>query len=167
MSSGGGSRWQFSLRALLISMALVALAFSGIVHPSALVSDLMFALTVGGLLAALLLALFGDGRGRPFAGGFAVSGWLYLFLISATYQFPPIGDPIVYSRGYWPLPEKLVFRIVEALMKSGDLDPRFSAEWVQSVTVGHLLLTLVVAFAGGLFAAYVHSRKSKRSHKAK
>jgi hypothetical protein len=71
---------KYSLGTLFVVMAIVALGCAAIANFSPLWAQTMVTLTVGALLAGLLVAISGRGRAGAFAAGFAAVGGVYFLL---------------------------------------------------------------------------------------
>ena len=85
----------FSLRQLLLTVALCAVGTVGVIYPTPLCASIIFSSTVFILLAALLAALGCTGSSRVFWLGFAIAGWGYLWLAHWTDEDYPIDYPDV------------------------------------------------------------------------
>jgi hypothetical protein len=76
---GRGSS-QLTFGGLLFAVAILALGFASLKHPSRAVAQLWFSLTALALASATLIALSRPIERRGFAAGFGVLGWSYLLL---------------------------------------------------------------------------------------
>src|SRR5688500_712555 len=71
---------RFSIRQLLLATAFIAVGCFALLNASAWVAAALFCGLTLILSAAVLFAIYRDGERRAFWIGFAVLGWVYLFL---------------------------------------------------------------------------------------
>ena len=81
------ARFQFSLRHLLIAVALFALYAAGVIGNVYVLADLAFTATVFILLTSILGVIYRRDELRSYWVGFAVFGWGYSVL-----AFGPVGE---------------------------------------------------------------------------
>ncbi|MCI0357605.1 MAG: hypothetical protein L0211_03855 [Planctomycetaceae bacterium] len=73
--------WRFTLRQLLIGVALVAVGCVALRSANATWVSSLLGLTLLALAASVLLALYRDGASRAYWIGFATLGWLYMLVL--------------------------------------------------------------------------------------
>jgi len=123
-------------------MGLVALSAIGLIalrHPSDLSASLLYSLTLGLNLAAVVAAIASEGQVRSVAAGFAIFGWGHL--ISAHLSW------ISASK----FPSLITMKMIERIVARMDLQPT-DFNYLAFFWVAISLLTIAAGFAGGLFA---------------
>jgi hypothetical protein len=73
--------WRFTLRQLLVWVALVAVGCVALRSANTTWVSSLLGLTLLALAASLLLALYREGSGRAYWIGFATLGWLYVLVL--------------------------------------------------------------------------------------
>lgn len=154
-------RFRVSLLGLMVSLGVVALGLAALRSGSDLWLSISYTSTLALLLAAVIFARYGDHATRPFWFGFVLFGWGYLML----WDGPWTAANFRYGKGS---PQDLdgrllTSRLVPALVARvrGEADSmqgisRFTGNTVQ---VGQLLMTLLVALVGGLLARTIRKRQ--------
>jgi hypothetical protein len=74
-------RFRFSLRALMVSIVLLGLAFAGLRSSTPLWANIWFSFSLAMLTLAVPVAVYRHGEQRAFWVGFATFGWVY-FIVS-------------------------------------------------------------------------------------
>jgi hypothetical protein len=168
-------RFRYSIAGLLGLVLFVAVAFAALRQADALWDSALFSLTLGLLLASVLLTIHRTGRKRAFWLGFALLGWTYLI---AT-LIPPVESRLLTTTGLAHLDSMIPRRDPAVRRLSRYRDPvvyAFSADgqtlatngpgtvrlWDYStgrllagpssdvfMRIGHSLLALALAFVGG------------------
>lgn len=85
---------KFSLRALLVLVAVVAIGCFALITANELWLTLVFSLVVGLLLFALVAAVAFDGNNRAFWLSFALVGWAFFWIA----EFSPHASPLVTTK---------------------------------------------------------------------
>ena len=81
------SLFQFSMRGLLVGIAVVSLGIAALVNAGPLWQGIMWGVALYALTAAILLVVYRRDQSRAFWLGFTLFGWLYLLLV-LTSQIP-------------------------------------------------------------------------------
>ena len=81
-------RAKFSLLAILLTIAFLAIAFASLRHPSPGWSAICFAEVGLSLLLATLAGVFQDGDSRRVATGYALFGWAWFLLFFVPDEYP-------------------------------------------------------------------------------
>jgi hypothetical protein len=120
-----------------------------------------YTMTVGMLLAAVVLARYRRGASRAFWFGFAVFGW-GMFILGAN----PWGNEFDDDRfGVNVNNNLLTSRLIQVTVgriRMGTDDLRMIDEiTAQTIGIVHLLVVLAVASLGGLFAVFIKNRARK------
>ena len=136
-------------------VAAAAVGFAALANASELWASAVSTVTVAALLAALLAAVFLRGYLRTFAGGFAICGWAYLFLIYGSI-LEQVGQSLATT--------KVITYLHPKLHVTWSEDQR-DAEYVKRrfYRIGHFIWSLIVAFLGGLLARYFYATRERKS----
>jgi hypothetical protein len=164
---------RFSIKWMLIGIAGAAVACAALVNASELWAAIVYAATLVCLFVALVGAIFRRGRQRAFWTGFAVFGWGYFLLMGATLE-NPIG-----GRAHGLPTHPLLMALHDAVAKETGASTarRARAAWEDDLVsrmnrrphprefakVGHLVLLLLFASAGGLVGQYSFAPTEKTS----
>lgn len=155
---------RFSIKWMLIGIAGVALACAALVSASDLWAAIVYAATLVCLFVAIVGTAFRRGRHRAFWTGFAVFGWGYFLLMGATLENPLGGRASALPTH--PLLMKLHDAVAKETSVSITRRARavYENEYVRMTNrrprqrefakVGHLVLLLLFASAGGLVGQY-------------
>jgi hypothetical protein len=134
---------RFSLTGLMAAIAFIAVSLAALRSPSAFAVSAFFTFTVGVLLCSTLAALLCRGTSRNFWVGFALFGWVYLFIVRSE----PYGREVY--RTYL-----LTTDLLQHFTRYGRNDTGDYAVFQQGQIL-HFLFTLVIAFAGGALANWL------------
>lgn len=137
---------RFSLASLMAALTFIAVGLAALRYASAFVASAILTLTLGVLLCSTLAALVRHGTRRNFWIGTALFGWVYLFVVRSE----PYGNNAYWT--YLPTTELLSRFIRYGWMTDNSSDAYLVFQKGQIV---HFLLTLVVAFVGGLLANWI------------
>lgn len=183
--SSNQNRFRFSLLTLFGLITLFALGLASLMNASPLLASAWFTLVVIFLMASTLVATVHQGNGRVFWVGCTVAGWIY-FLVTFSpligIHVPPplltsqcllwldesLGDDetpdqrslLYMTSSGWPAPRDNWIRIWD--VNAGRPQELREINFQQ---IGHGILTLLVAFVGGLSARYLRSRKREPRNK--
>ncbi len=171
---------RFSLASLLAVVFFVAVGSAALANATDLWRQITVTLTVVCLLLATLAAVFSRGQTRLFAGGFALTGWLYMTLAFVT-AFGLRDDLLTDSVIQW-LSEVIhgddaavsSGQAVADFDNDGDLDLVFVglgngtfAQQTSSLSnlqaIGHALWAIIVGWLGGVVALWLR-RKDTCEH---
>lgn len=174
--------FRFSLFALLAVILVISLGCAALVNASDLWAEIVVTATILGLLVATIGAVFIPGRGRVFAGGFAIFGWAYLLLVQG---------PWLESLKPRLLTTVAVDRLEKVLQKDGQVvatapsTSMASGSWInlsnalpsRTITftssgvavfpphpfqqIGQCLWTVLLACLGGVLATWFDRRRQK------
>src|SRR5271165_1100590 len=78
-------RFRFSIRALMVAVVVMGVAFAGLRSPSPFWANLWFSLDLAVLTLSLPAAVYRQGEKRAFWVGFAAFGWVYFVLTLAPW----------------------------------------------------------------------------------
>lgn len=158
------TRFQFTLRALLMALPVVALGSAALANASPLWRWIVTVATIIILTVALLRALM-LGREAAFCVGFAATGWIWLALA---------WEGFVYLQHPNDLPMKYLAEQRYGIFWRDDVAytppaPGFLAgreDWIVEAIafydIGELLASLAAAFCGGLATTYIAGTKRRR-----
>jgi len=168
----------FSLRTLLIVIAVSAVGIVGLTTRNAWWASVMSTLTWALVAATIVAAIVCRGRTRLFAAGFAVAAGLYLAMIFVT-LFEPFSGTLVSSRvvsfgwkaldvprpqgigSYITLIEDMESRAIPVPLGAGNDEQRaYQIELRSFFIVGHCLWALFFGCLGALFASYAGRERS-------
>ena len=145
---------KFPLGFLAISGICAATGIAGIARSSDLLASASTSLLVIALIVATLHARFGSVPSRRFFWGFALAGWAY-----AIVSYGPLGAQL---RG-----SLVTGVLIDRLMPPTPIDLRAAQFWQidrgRWHLVGHVLFTLAIGLAGGLFATRIGERRECES----
>ena len=163
---------RFTLRHLLGSAALLALACGALRCPTHFCVSLTLSLALGVLVAALVAAAAFRGTRRAFWLSFAIAGWAHLILaltpwfatgtseiLLSRYCLDQLAHPLGYSMpaGYSTHEELLR----HAVMEYGPGSP--PDRYYKFIVIGQSILTLFLATMGGLLGQYLCRLQRSRS----
>lgn len=140
---------RFSLASLMAAVAFIAVGLAALRNPSAFVASTILTLTVSVLLCSTLAALVRHGTRRNFWIGFALFGWVYLFVVRSE----PYGNSAYWT--YLPTTE-LLSRFIRYGWQTNNDSGAYTV--FQQGQIAHFLFTLVVAFVGGVLANWIGTR---------
>lgn len=167
---------RFSLASLLAVISFVALGSAALANATDLWRQITVTLTVICLLLATLAAVFSQGQTRLFAGGFALTGWLYLMLafVSAfglrddlltdsVIQW--LGDAIHGEDGVASLGQTVAdFNddgMLDLYVSLGNGTFSQMAPSLSNITaIGHALWAIVAGWLGGVVALWLRRKDS-------
>jgi len=163
--------FQFTIRALLALTVLVAVGCTAMMNASP-VWSLGVHTAVLIVLAVFLLRAIILGRSAVFSIGFATVGWLYAISGSPLVGYYmgmqlPTEVALVYVAGHKY--QVSVDRTAgEFYLADSGTDPRPDNEVNARAfcEIGHGLITLVLAFCGGLLGLYIAGVKSRRDQRS-
>jgi len=159
--------FQFSLRALLVLGVLVAVGCAALTHPTKAWCNAIVTLMFFSLLLATVAAIFGKGRVRTSAGGFAIAAWLYFIVVFSS--FFTLEDRLLTTQALEPL-ERFMARVSEESVNS----PRLAMTPEEFVgipgliirhfhVIGQALWTLLVGISGSFLAVWFSRRSGAKS----
>lgn len=140
---------RFSLASFMAAVTFIAMGLAALRYPSAFVASAILTFTVGVLLCSTLAALVRHGTRRNFWIGIALFGWVYLFVVRSE----PYGNNPYWT--YLPTTE-LLSRFIRYGWMTDNNTGSYSV--FQQGQIAHFLLTLVVAFVGGVLAKWIGTR---------
>jgi len=152
---------------LLLVISVLALFCAALVNPTLLFLDITLSVTFVLLVSCTLLALLGRSR-KPFAVGFAVTGWAY-FLLAFSMVVSPGNSYLPTNRVLNELAHTLhkdlsniegPSHVLPLSYDSSELDP--VSKYCRFEDIGHYFCTVVFATIGGLAAMWIqrpHTRK--------
>jgi hypothetical protein len=167
--------FRFSIASLLLVVLFVAVAFAALRKADDLWDSIVFSLTVGLLLASVLLAIHRTESRRAFWLGFALCGWAYL----GASLIPPIEARLLTTRALGILstihPSSAVYSVSftpdgrtltgtkQGTVRIWDVATGQPIGWPigsseNFVQIGHSLTALVLAFLGGPLSRSLYSR---------
>lgn len=165
---------RFSLASVLAVVFFVAVGSTALANVTDLWRQITVTLTVICLLLATLAAVFSQGRTRLFAGGFALTGWLYMtlaFVSAFGLRDDLLTDRAIQRLGRTIQRDNLGAGVGNALLdfdNDGSLDLFVSTgggTFIQQpspfpnlTAIGHALWTVIIGWMGGIFALWLHQR---------
>jgi hypothetical protein len=167
--------YRFTISSLLGLVFFVAIAFAALRQADDLWDSVVFSLTLGILLASVLLAIHRSESRRAFWLGFALFGWAYL----GASLIPPIEARLLTTRalayldskvpghdpfvrfGFTPdgtlaIDQSSTIRIWDAATGRPLTGPTGTSE--HFLRIGHSLTALVLAFLGGHLSRSLYAR---------
>ena len=169
---------KFSLRQLLLLVAVVATAVVSLYHASALCQALvgLFAMIV--VFGAAVAGIFDRGPRRAFAVGLALVMLAYGVLILNGRKTSSSSGTIANQelRGTGSLPttvilqhlHQVLFTVPDSNIPGVAARPARSIELIPFARTGHLWFALIFGYLGGCFARFVYLRRTKeQSHPSK
>ena len=167
---------KFSLASLLAVVFCAAVGSAALANATDLWRQITVTLAVVCLLLATLVAVFSRAQARLFAGGFAMTGWLYLML--AFVSLFGLQDDLLTDKAIQWLGETIhaddgVAGSGQSFAGSNRLNLLFGLQngvfnqrttpYPNLTTIGHALWTLIVGWLGGVVALWLR-RKDLREH---
>lgn len=128
-------RFTFSLKGLLVAVALAALGLYALCNANQLLANGMFTLTLVACVVATITALFAGAQRRAFGGGFAIAGWSNLIIVIGN-LFGVSGMPVIVDALEFLYPH---VRRLELPPPQGNIFIRFRADdtiWLGDQLVG-------------------------------
>lgn len=151
--NGKCGNWQFSLRELFGVMTFVAVGCVALVNASGWWLMGLSSVLLGLTMAAAVVAVFGCGTRRAFAGGFLICSLAYMFFVSMAVEDDSLRMP--YAVTTWLLNQFYHLIAAEAL------EPYF----LLFMRIGQILWAILLGCVGGLAARAVfvaHSANNGR-----
>ena len=162
----------FSIKAMLLAMATIALAIAGMTNASLWWGSICLSFLLAMLTLSLLGTVFRRGRLRAFWIGFAIVGWMYAALLYApgldrqighrliTTKLlaklrPAIGPIDVTQNASQPAAEELALNLVFDdlfYIHSGNPVPLRAPQWNPFQQAGHMLCGIWLAGMAGIVA---------------
>jgi hypothetical protein len=165
--------FRFSVRALLIAVAVIGLALAALLFASPLIVAAGNTLICGLLLTSLLAAGYRTGPSRAFWLGFALFGWSYFLYTLESRSHPLVTQPLLTEA--WRLvvrsepipPSALPPAMLPPYITSGKqlaMAPPMRAmpEYDAFIPVGHQIFTVLIALLGAGTARRLESTKHSR-----
>ena len=152
---------QFSLRGLLVLVAIVAGACAALVKANSFVSPCVALATLALLFGGVVGGVVCRGYRQAFWIGFAIFGLGYLYIVfrGPRFEFDLSNTANAYLYQLWMIvPKDDVPRTF-----NGQYFTTQSPELEHFVRVGHYLSALLFAYLGGLLARYFYSTRTREA----
>ena len=159
---------RFSIRQLLIATAAIGAGIFALLNVTPLVAAGVVAVATTLLVGSLLLALFRDSDSRAFWIGFAICGWIFVFLCygEALKDDSPYGYArIITGQATTELYDRFYLREEEQVISDGSGFRRrivsVGPDRQQFLFIAQSLWIVLIATTGGYFAAWLHRTRPK------